>query len=211
MNRFTNFTNPNELKKEMLYYTKEEFNKFINCESDIKWICFFSTLFYCGLRQGEALALNWNNIDFNTKSLKITKILANKIKGQKYTILPPKTKGSYKTIPIPPNLFNKFKELLEEQKKYSNFSYDWFIFGNVFPLATTTIQARRDKLCNLSNVKKIRIYDFRHSCASLLINNGANINLVARFLGHDNIATTLNTYSHFYQSDLTLLVKNIEK
>lgn len=210
MNRFTNFTNPNELKKEMLYYTKEEFNDFISQENDIKWICFFSTLFYCGLRQGEALALNWKDIDFNTKSLKITKSLANRIKGQKYTILPPKTRGSYRTIPIPPNLFNNLKKLLEEQKQYANFNYDWFIFGNVFPLAPTTIQVRRDKLCKLANVKKIRIHDFRHSCASLLINNGANVNLVARYLGHENITTTLNTYSHFYQSDLTLLVKNIE-
>lgn len=211
MNKFSNFTNPNELKKEMLYFTKEEFDKFISEEDDLKWVCFFSTLFYCGLRQGEALALNWNDINFENQTITIKKSLSNKLKGKNFVILPPKTRGSYRTIPIPPNLFNNLKNLLETQKKYTNFDYEWFVFGNVFPLSPTTIQKRRDKLCNLANVKRIRIHDFRHSCASLLIHNGSNINLVAKYLGHSDVSTTLNVYSHFYQNDLSSLVKNIEQ
>ena len=210
LNKMTNFTDPNELKKEMNFYTKEEFDKFISQEDDLKWICFFSTLFYCGLRQGEALALNWNDINFKENTIRINKSLANRIKGEKYLILPPKTKASNRTIPMPKNLAEKLNKLYNDVSKYKNFDSKWFVFGNIFPLPTTTIQKRRDKLVELSGVKRIRIHDFRHSCASLLISKNANITLVARFLGHDNISTTLNIYSHFYKSDLIELISKID-
>ncbi len=54
----------------------------------------------------------------------------------------------------------------------------------------------------MANVKQIRIHDFRHSCASLLINQGASIALVSKYLGHSNITITLNTYTHMFQSEL---------
>ena len=56
----------------------------------------------------------------------------------------------------------------------------------------------------------IRIHDFRHSCASLLIDSGANITLVAKYLGHSKIDETLNTYSHMYQNRLENIVQIIE-
>ncbi len=211
LKKMAGFSNPNELKKEMLFYTKDEFDTFIKQETDLKWICFFSTLFYCGLRQGEALALNWHDIDFENNTIKINKSLANRLKGKNHLILPPKTKGSIRTIPMPINLSNNLKQRYNALKKYENFSNDWFVFGEIFPLPTSTIQARRDKLVELSGVKRIRIHDFRHSCASLLISKGANITLVARFLGHSDISTTLNTYSHFYKNDLTNLISHIDK
>lgn len=56
-NKMTNFTNPNERKKEMSFYTPEEFQKFLSVENDVKFICAFQTLFYCGLRNGELRGL----------------------------------------------------------------------------------------------------------------------------------------------------------
>lgn len=64
--------------------------------------------------------------------------------------------------------------------------------------------------CTLTGLKVIRIHDFRHSCASLLINNGANVTLVAKYLGHSKIDETLNTYSHMYQNRLENIVQIIE-
>ena len=62
----------------------------------------------------------------------------------------------------------------------------------------------------MARVKDIRIHDFRHSGASLLIDSGANITLVAKYLGHTKIDETLNTYSHMYQNRLDTIVSIIE-
>lgn len=56
-NKMTNFTNPNERKKEISFYTPAEFQKFLSVENDVKFICAFQTLFYCGLRNGELRGL----------------------------------------------------------------------------------------------------------------------------------------------------------
>ena len=78
------------------------------------------------------------------------------------------------------------------------------------PIADSNIYLRRTKLANLVGLKVIGIHDFRHSCASLLIDSGANITLVAKYLGHSKIDETLNTYSHMYQNRLENIVQLIE-
>lgn len=209
LNKMNGFENPNELKKEMLFYTYEEFIKFIEKIDDIKYKTFFETLYYCGLRKGEANALNWNDIDFDNKVIRINKNLTQKIKGEKYVILPPKTKSSRRLLPIPEKLLNDLKMLYNEYSKYENFSKNWFIFGGIFPLSDTSIQNKQDLACKLSGTKKIRIHDFRHSTASLLISNGASVTLVSKYLGHSDISTTLNTYTHMFKNELDDIVKAI--
>ncbi len=85
-----------------------------------------------------------------------------------------------------------------------------FIFGDAYPLATTTIQNRKNNNCKKANVKQIRIHDFRHSCASLLINQGASITLISKYLGHSDKATTLNTYSHMFHNELETIAQSLE-
>lgn len=84
------------------------------------------------------------------------------------------------------------------------------MFGNIDPLAATTLLDRKTKNAFMARVKDIRIHDFRHSCASLLIDSGANITLVAKYLGHSKIDETLNTYSHMHQNRLDTIVNIIE-
>ena len=67
-------------------------------------------------------------------------------------------------------------------------------------IANSNIYLRRTKLATLDSLKVIRIHDFRHSCASLLINNDDNVTLVAKYLGHTKIEETLNTYSHMFST-----------
>lgn len=81
---------------------------------------------------------------------------------------------------------------------------------SVEPLSATTLLGRKTKNAFMARIKYIRIYDFRHSCASLLIDSGANITLVAKYLGHTKIDETFNTYSHMYQNRLDTIVNIIE-
>lgn len=210
LNKMSGFENPNELKKEMQFYTYEEFKKFISKVDELKYKVFFEMLYYCGLRKGEANALNWHDINFETNYVLIIKNVTNKIKGEKYVILPPKTKSSRRLLPMPKVLANDLKMLYKEYSKYDNFDESWFVFGGIFPLADTSVQHKQDLACKLSGVKKIRIHDFRHSTASLLISNGASVSLVSKYLGHSNISTTLNTYTHMFKTELSDIVNIID-
>ena len=141
----------------------------------------------------------------------ITKTLTTKIKGEKWTISSPKTKNSTRNLPIPEKLLNDLKTMYNEARKYSDFTANWFVFGNSEPFKETTIQKKKNNYCDLAKVKQIRIHDFRHSCASLLINKGASITLVSKYLGHSNISITLDVYSHMYQSELSKMTEILNK
>ncbi len=212
-NKMINFTNPNEKKKEMAFYTLEEFQRFLSVETDLKFRCTFQTLFYCGLRNGELRGLTWNDINFNRSTLTVNKNIVkvpDPKTGKPYTVTSPKTSSSYRTIPIPNFLLKDLSDLYNDDANYYGFRDSWYVFGNIDPLAATTLLDRKTKNAFMARVKDIRIHDFRHSCASLLIDSGANITLVAKYLGHSKIDETLNTYSHIYQNRLDTIVNIIE-
>ena len=204
------FKNPTEMKKEMLFWTYDEFNKFISIVDDNMYKVFFEILYFCGLRRGEIQALTWNDINFIKGTISINKTLTSKIKGQKYVIFPPKTQSSNRTIPIPKNALSGLKTLYKEYSVLDGFENECFVFGTFKPLADTSIERKKNKWCDIAEVKRIRIHDFRHSCASLLINNGANITIVSKYLGHSDISMTLNRYSHMYDSKLEEVINLIE-
>lgn len=206
-----NFKETNKIKKEMDFFTYEEYKQFDKVITDFKYHTFFETLYFLGIRQGECQALTWNDIDFENNKLHITKTLTTKIKGEKWTISSPKTRNSIRILPIPEKLLNDLKTMYNEARKYSDFTANWFVFGNSEPFKETTIQKKKNNYCDLAKVKQIRIHDFRHSCASLLINKGASITLVSKYLGHSNISITLDVYSHMYQSELSKMTEILNK
>ena len=90
------------------------------------------------------------------------------------------------------------------------FNDTYFVIGDIAPQISSTITARKNRNCEIAGVKQIRIHDFRHSCASLLIYKGANIITVSKFLGHTKIEATLNTYTHLYKNILTDITSLID-
>ena len=140
--KMTNFNNPNEMPKEMLFWTKEEFDRFIIVETDVKFKAVFETLYYCGLRSGELRALTWNDINFDNKELTVNKNITINFDGKKYIITTPKTKSSYRTIPMPNVLIEDLKKLKEVQNNYYGFNEKWFVFGSFEPLSKFTLNTR---------------------------------------------------------------------
>lgn len=193
------------------FYTIDEYNLFIEKVEEKNWKTFFEILFYLGLRKGEAQALTWNDIDFVKKEITINKTLTTKIKGENWSISTPKTKNSLRFLPLTEKITKDLICLKENAKQYSDFKNEWFIFGNSIPFKETTIARRYEKYRTRANLRKIRIHDFRHSCASLLINQGASIALVSKYLGHSNITTTLNIYTHMYKNELENITELLNK
>lgn len=211
-NKITNFNDPNApLKDEMLFFTYDEYKKFISEETELVFKCAFDLLYYCGLRRGELLGLNWVNVDLDKCEIKIRNNAVRDYENGGYLITTPKTKKSIRTVPLTKRLVEELKQLKDESKQVYGFKENWFVLGYEDIMPFTRLRDRKNKICELAGVKQIRLHDFRHSCASLLISKGANVTLVAKYLGHSKIDETLNTYSHFFKSDLESIVNALEE
>lgn len=198
------FNNPNELEKEMRFYTPEEFYKFISVIEELDIKCLFKVLYYCGLRRSEARGLTWDCIDLVNKKLYVKKqIIANE-KDSKvpWRFAPLKTKKSYRTLPLADTLVNDLQELYNQMKKYKNFKNSWFVFGDENPISIYKMNYQNEKNAKLAEVKVINLHGFRHSCASMLINDNVNIAVVSHYLGHADIEETLDTYTHMFDKKL---------
>jgi len=210
-NKMAKFTDPTARRKKMSYYTYEDFKKFISYAQDLKTKVTFEILYYCGLRKGELKALTWKDIYFDKKILSVNKQLTQLNNKGKFEFSDTKTKDSKRIVPITKSLLNDLRELYEYDKNtYANFNDDFFVCSDCRPIADSTLYLYRSNMANKAGLKRIRIHDFRHSCTSLLINNGANVTLVAKYLGHTKIEETLNTYSHMFSTALDSVVSVID-
>ena len=206
LDKVDNFRDAYESKKEMDFYTPDEFLKFIAVaksqaetenQSINEWhfYTFFNIAYYTGARKGEINALKWSDIDGNI--MHIRRSINQKLKGADRET-PPKNRSSIRDIQIPDPLLKVLREHQERCRKISGYSNEWRVCGGSECLRDTTIQHKNEKYSKLAGIKTIRIHDFRHSHASLLANEGINIQEIARRLGHSDIKMTWNVYAHLY-------------
>lgn len=205
-------------KAQLNYWSIEEFKEFLNLfePEEYNYQLLFTCLFFTGMRLGEALALTWNDIDFTTQTIHITKSIYIS-KGISY-ISTTKTKAGMRRITIHKKLNDELKEWKKSQYKL----LDNFITGDknelqIFqksPMVITknaTEKFYKKILKRETNLKRIRIHDFRHSHASLLINQGEDYLVVKERLGHSSITTTIDTYSHLYPSKQKSLADKLNR
>ncbi len=147
-----NFKRKTELKKNVNFFTFEEYQNFISVVSDNIYKTLFETLYYTGLRLGEALALNWN--DFKDSNLNINKTISKETINGRRIINTPKTQKSIRVVKLDKKLNEEIEELKTYYQKYEGFNDDWFIFGGLNPLAPSTIERKKNKYCEMANVKK---------------------------------------------------------
>ena len=171
---------------------------------------------FYGFRRGEVLGLKWDAIDFERDTITIKHIVTNaKIDGKCEIVCADraKTKSSLRTLPLASNIREKLLALREQQKEnrrvcgncYSK-KYDGYVFvdamGNIFNPRSVT--ANFSKLLEQNGLRYIRFHDLRHSCASLLLANDVPLKQIQECLGHSDIGTTANIYSHLdYKSKIT--------
>lgn len=159
----------------------------------------FSMLYYTGIRIGELLALTEEDFSLNGSLVSINKSYYRIHK--KDMVTPPKTFKSERVIALPQFLGEAVCRYLRQRKPGSAeriFSYSKYFIAKFMKEA-----------CVVTGVKSIRIHDLRHSHASLLIEMGCSPLLIAERLGHENIETTLNTYSHLYPNKQKKLAEDL--
>jgi len=189
-----NFFERDELQYFLSYFEKK---------SEYKRYAFFFLASYTGLRKGELLALTWRDIDFKNSTLTINKTLATGKNGKKL-IQTPKTKTSNRTISIDPDALHVLKNWRPTQRENLKLldyipSVHQLVFSDIENelLAPRTPQNWLDVFYNHNKAfKRITIHGLRHTHASLLFEAGASMKQVQSRLGHSNIKTTMNVYTH---------------
>lgn len=187
---------------EMQFWTQSEFAKFIDCLMDKhQSYAAFMTLYWTGMRLGELLALTVGDIDFEKRTVSITKSYQRL--GTKDVITEPKTPKSKRVITIP-------QFLAIDLQDYINSLYGARPEDRLFPFTKYYMEHEMWRGIKASGVKRIRIHDLRHSHASLLIEMGFSALEVRDRLGHEKVETTLNTYAHLYPNKQTHLAERLD-
>ena len=192
----------NTKNSEWNFWTLNEFNEFIVEVDNNLYYLMFNFLYYTGLRIGEMIALTWNDLNFENKTIKITKTFTNKIEDKKFDIISPKTKNSIRTVDLTDFIMNLLKKHYEKEKKIYNFDSNMYIFGNVKHISPTTFKNHLDFYIRKAqekdrNFKRITPHGFRHSHVSLLIYLGCDSRDVANRIG-DTVQMVENTYYHMF-------------
>ena len=199
------FKKLNERRKEQDFYTFKEFKHFIKYFDNEIYKQFFILMFFTGTRPGEAMALKFS--DLYKYYIDINKTIDEHGTREIGT---PKSINSYRQIKIDKKLY---KDLIKLKKyymqKYNMENYDYFLFGGLKPLAPTTINRYKEKACKKANLRKIKLHEFRHSHATLLLNKKIIINEISKRLGHSDVSITLNTYTHTSEEQEKRVIKTL--
>ena len=190
-----------EERKEMKFWTKDEYKKFADEMMD-KPVSFyaFEMLYWCGIREGELLALTAGDFDFEKGTVTISKSY-QRLHGED-VITTPKTKKSNRTIKMPPFL-------CEEMQDYIGMLYGYKKKDRIFPISKNYLYREMDRGSRAAGVKRIRIHDLRHSHISLLIDMGFSAVEIADRVGHESIEITYR-YAHLFPSKQTEMAKKLE-
>ena len=198
------------------YYRQEELERLLEASKDHPYSLLIQMTAFYGLRRSEALGLKWDAIDFERDTITIKHIVTNaKIDGKCEIVCADRAKAKYslRALPLVSNVRETLLARREQEKEdrrvcgncYSK-KYDGYVFvdamGNIFNPRSVT--ANFSKLLEQNGLRHIRFHDLRHSCASLLLANDVPLKQIQEWLGHSDIGTTANIYSHLdYKSKIT--------
>lgn len=201
------------------YYNETELKQlFDTVKGDIIEPIVLVTAYY-GLRKEEVLGLKTDAIDFENKTITIKHTVTNASVGGKRVVVKKdrtKSKSSYRTLPLIPEIATLLKSILEQQEQNKAFfgncykNKDNYLFtdeeGNI--IKPDRVTRRFKKLLEDNNLKVIRFHDLRHSCATLLLQKGITLGEIQIWLGHSTIKTT-EIYANNEVLDKTPLANTI--
>ena len=162
-------------REEMNFWTKEEYMKFTEAIMDKPMSYYaFEMLYWCGIREGELLALTPADFNFTKKTVRINKTY-QRIHGQDL-ITSPKTRKSVRTVEMPDFLCDEMQDYIKSLYKVQK-------NDRIFPITKSYLQHEMRRGSKEAGVKRIRIHDLRHSHISLLIDMGFSAVAIADRVG----------------------------
>jgi len=144
-----------------------------------------------GLRRGELCALQWDDLNFKTGTLRVERQV-HRVKGE-LVVSPPKTKTSNRSVILPAPVLN----VLKEYKK--TVASRWMFPSPVnedTPRDPAAVRKRLQTVLERAECKKIRFHDLRHTFSTVSLEHGMDVKTLSTIIGHVSSSTTLNIYAH---------------
>lgn len=196
-----------DIKKEKVIYTPEEVQRLLSVakESNSHVYIFLLLALFTGVRRGELLALTWDDVDYDNKTLSITKSRTGTYKDVTSLITTPKTNASNRVIPLTDNVIEELKAEQERQQADKTLLGNTYADNHNFVIRNklgkpytnlSCINRVISRLMDKAGLKHCTIHGLRHTVASILDSNGIPIQEISILLGHENIKTTESIYIH---------------
>jgi|SRR4030095_5235345 integrase len=210
---------PRMARKEMQALSPEEAGRFLEAAKEDKLGIVLSFALATGMRPEEYLALKWSDLDLHAGNATVRRTLIWR-KGGGWYFSEPKTSRSRRTIPLPISLVSALTDHRRKQgesrlKKGSDYQNNELVFatseGTPILLRNLVRRHFRPVLTSAKLAQSLRLYDLRHSCATLLLSAGENPKVVSERLGHASIVLTLDTYSHVLPSMQQAATEKLER
>lgn len=187
-----------EAKKQMSFWTREQFEQFIAVVDDETYHALFTFMFFTGRRKGELFALY--KTDISHDKIVFDKSVNRRTFGKDTWEITTTKEDKANIIPV-------CKVVQEEIKRYTPPKEGKFYFGGKEPLPPTTVERYFKKYTAMAGLPPIRIHDLRHSFVSMLIHHGASLFCIAELIS-DTVEMVTLTYGHLYEQDkLNVLAK----
>ena len=182
---------PGQALKDMNLLTREEMQRFLIQAKEEGYYELFLLELATGLRRGEVLALQWDDLDFDTGELCIQRQVY-RANGE-LVVSAPKTKAALRTIVLPPALAGVLADYRQQ------IDSRWMFPSPAkedSPLDPATVRKRLQTILKHAGCRKVRFHDLRHLFVTTALENGMDVKTLSTIIGHVSAKTTLNVYTH---------------
>lgn len=201
-NPVTGASLPTRQKRKYAVWTAVQAKAMIAaCGEDLRMRTYYVVALTTAMRPGEIRALKWGDIDLDKARLRVQRTITRNERGRQIIGTTTKT-GRSRSIALPPSTVAALRKWRANQAERRLAAHNWhamdlvFDRGDGFILPQNTVARAHQRICGEASVPIIRLHDVRHTAATLLLETGTHVKIVSDLLGHSQIATTLDIYSH---------------
>lgn len=187
--------------KRFTVWTLQDAQTFLSAASGHRFYAGFVLALTTGMRQGEILALRWEDIDLDGARIFVRRTASHV--GSKLVYSDPKSRSGIRVVAIPPETVQALRDHRDRQNEQRDDMGSAYVDRDLVlarvngnPVTQAFLRAQFMALCERAGVPVIRFHDLRHTHASLLLQQGVHPKIVSERLGHSKISITLDTYSH---------------